>query len=221
MMTYNRIRVYAFEFPVRFSHWINFLCITAFIATGLYIGNPYAHANDSSAFLMGYMRYLHFITGYAFACSLAIRVYWAFAGNRYASWRVWFPFTPMKGADVLDAVKFYTFMSRKPPYSIGHTALAGLTYFVVFIMFLFQIVSGFALYSLQQPSLLPMIFGGWLTALMEVQTIRLLHHLCMYLIFAFVCVHIYISWWLDTVERNGLMDGIFSGHKFVTGKEWE
>ena len=220
-MADQRLRTYAWEFPVRLTHCINFLCIATFIATGLYIGNPYAPSNDPAAYLMGYMRFLHFIAGYAFVCSLAIRIYWAFAGNRFASWRVWFPFTPQRFADLMDAFKFYTFMSRKPPYAIGHTALAGLTYLVVFAIFLFQIASGFALYSLQHPSLLPMVLGGWLTALMDLQTIRMLHHISMYLIIAFVFVHLYIAWWLDTVEKNGVMGSIFGGYKFITGKEWE
>jgi Ni,Fe-hydrogenase I cytochrome b subunit len=56
---------------------------------------------------------------------------------------------------------------------------------------------------------------------MDIQNIRLFHHLATYVIAAFFLVHIYIAWWLDTVEKNGLMDGIFSGYKFVTGKEWE
>ena len=84
--------------------------------------------------------------------------------------------------------------------------------------------SGFdelALLSLSSASFLPTLVGGWLLGIMDLQTIRLWHHLMMYAIVAFFFVHIYISWWLDTVEKNGLMGSIFGGYKFVTGKEWE
>ena len=221
-MANPRIRKYAWEFPVRFTHWINFLCMVTFIATGLYIGNPYAHANDSAMYLMGYMRYLHFVAGYVFACSLLIRFYWAFQGNKFASWRVFFPFlSGERMKDFGDGVKFYAFMSKKPPYAVGHTATAGLAYLIVFLMFAFQIVSGFAMMSVAAPSALKSILGAWLLGAMDLQTIRLWHHLTMYGIVSFFMVHLYISWWVDSAEKNGLMGSIFSGFKFVSGKEWE
>jgi Ni/Fe-hydrogenase 1 B-type cytochrome subunit len=189
--------------------------------TGLYIGNPFVHAVSSKEYIMGWMRYLHFIAAYTFLMSMIIRLYWAFLGNRYASWRVWFPFTSKQWKDLMDAVKFYLFISKKPPYAVGHTALAGLTYLFVFALFLFQIVSGFALYSVNHGGAILSLLGGWLTSIMYLQTIRLLHHIAMYLIFAFVLAHVYIGWYLDIKERNGLMGSIFGGYKFVSGKEWE
>ena len=229
-----RIRKYAWEIPVRLTHWVNVLSILAFIATGIYIGNPYMHGIASNAhalnpgagtpfheYIMGWMRYVHFLAGYAFLCSFVIRIYWAFAGNEFASWRVWFPFTGKRLADLKGTIKFYLFMSKKPPYAVGHTALAGLAYLVVFSIFAFEIASGFALLSLSSASFLPTLVGGWLLGMMDLQTIRLWHHLMMYAIIAFFFIHIYISWWLDTVEKNGLMGSIFGGYKFVTGKEWE
>jgi Ni/Fe-hydrogenase 1 B-type cytochrome subunit len=218
----KRYRVYAWELPVRLCHWTNVLCILTLSATGIYISSPFMHAYRPDQYIMGTMRLLHFIAAYTFLMSCIIRLYWSFMGNKYANWRVWFPFSQRRREDMADAVRFYTFMSRKPPYAIGHTALAGLTYLVVFVLFALQIVSGFAMYGLSKPGgVLWTLLGGWLLAVMDIQSIRLFHHMTMYMILAFAAVHIYIAWWLDTVEKNGLMDGIFSGHKFVTGKEWE
>ena len=221
-MATQRIWQYVWEFPVRLTHWVNFLCITAFIATGLYIGNPYMHANVSTAYTMGWMRFIHLVAAYAFVCSLAIRTYWAFMGNKYASWRVLFPFlSAHRTKDLVDALKFYAFMSKKPPYSVGHTAMAGFVYGVILLVFLFQIGTGFALLSLSSPGVIKTFMGGWLLGVMDMQTIRLWHHFMTYVIVAFVFVHLYIGWWLDTVEHNGLMGSIFGGSKFITGKEWE
>jgi len=33
-------RVYVWELPVRFYHWVNALCVVVLIATGYMIGNP-------------------------------------------------------------------------------------------------------------------------------------------------------------------------------------
>jgi len=217
----ERLRVYAWEFPVRFTHWINVLSIITLSFTGYYIGNPFMHAISSKQYIMGWIRLIHFIAGYLFMMSVIIRIYWAFLGNRYASYKSWFPFTQKRFNDLVDAIRFYLFLNKKPPYAVGHTALSGLTYFIVFILFIFQILTGFAMYSVNHSGRLWFLLGGWLTAVMHLQTIRLFHHLEMYLILAFVLLHIYIAWYADLKERNGLMGSIFSGYKFVTGKEWE
>jgi len=209
------------EFPIRFTHWINVLCITALSITGFYIGHPFIHAISSKQYIMGWMRFIHFVSAYAFLMSLFIRIYWAFMGNKYAGWRVWFPFTSQRWRDLVGAFKYYTFMSKKPPYAVGHTAMAGITYFLVFLLLAFEVISGFAIYSLNHKGVIWTLLGGWLLGIFEVQTLTVFHYLAIYVILAFVALHIYVAWWLDTVEKNGLMGSIFSGYKFVTGKEWE
>lgn len=220
-MQEQRLRVYAWEFPVRFTHWINFICIVALSITGFYIGNPFIHAVSSKQYIMGWMRFIHFTAAYGFLLSFIIRIYWAFVGNKYASWKVWFPFTSQRWTDFMSTIKFYTFISRKPPYAVGHTALAGFVYFLLFLVFAFAIVSGFAMYSQTHKGLIWTLLGGWFLSIFEVQTIRLLHHLVLYVMIAFIGVHLYIAWWLEAAEKNGLMGSIFGGYKFVTGKEWE
>lgn len=212
-------RVYVWELPVRLTHWINTVCIVAFSITGLYIGNPFMHALSADQYIMGWMRFIHFIAGYAFLMSMIIRIYWSFMGNEHANWRVLFPFSAERWRDLIGGLKFYALLSKKAPFAIGHTATAGLTYLIVFLIFGFEIVSGFALYSVNHSGLLWTLLGGWLTGLLHLQTIRLYHHLAMYVILAFVLVHIYIAWWLDSVEKNGLMFSIFGGYKFISGKE--
>ena len=209
---------YVWEFPVRLTHWTNALSVLTFIITGLYIANPYLTPETTS---MGWMRFLHFSVGYLFACSLIVRLYWAFMGNKFAGWRVWFPFSGKRAKDFKETLKFYTFMSHKPPQAAGHTAIAGISYFILFLMFGFQITSGFALYSLGNPGPIPELMGGWMLGLFDMVTLRLYHHLVMYFIIAFILVHLYIAWWIDMAARNGTMDSIFAGYKFLTDEEWE
>lgn len=220
-MNGERLRVYAWEFPVRFTHWVNVVSIITLSITGYYIGNPFIHAISSKQYIMGWIRLIHFIAGYVFLMSVIIRVYWAFMGNRYARYKTWFPFTSRRFNDLVDALKFYLFISKKPPYAVGHTALAGFMYFIIFLLFIFQIILGFAMYSVNHSGVIWSLLGGWLTGVIHLQTIRLLHHIIMYGILAFAILHIYIGWYADSKERNGLMGSIFSGYKFVTGKEWE
>jgi Ni/Fe-hydrogenase 1 B-type cytochrome subunit len=221
-MQADRIRVYAWELPVRWSHWLNVYCMIAFFITGFYIGRPFIHAVHTTGYIMGWMRFLHFVAGYVFLFSMIMRIYWMFVGNRYASWRVLFPLTARQREDALESVKFYLFLTKKPPYAVGHSALAAMLYLCMFLLFFFEIFSGFALYSQSHLSSVFMtLLGGWLLWIMDVQTIRLWHHLVMYVLMALIAVHIYVAWYLDSVEKNGVMGSIFGGYKFVTGKEWE
>jgi Ni/Fe-hydrogenase 1 B-type cytochrome subunit len=50
---------------------------------------------------------------------------------------------------------------------------------------------------------------------------RLIHHLVMWVILAFMIHHVYSALLVDHWERNGLMSSIFSGYKFVTRGEIE
>lgn len=217
----ERKRVYVWEFPIRLTHWLFVISIAAFSVTGIYIGSPYLYAVSSKQYIMGWMRFIHFVSAYVFLMSFIIRMYWAFVGNRYASFSVWFPFTGKKIRDLVGALKFYLLIQKKPPYSVGHTALAGFVYLIVYLLFLFEIFSGFALYSVNHSGTIWTVLGGWMLNIMHLPLIRLYHHLVMYLILAFTIFHIYIATFADAKEKNGLLVSIFSGYKFVTGKEWE
>jgi Ni/Fe-hydrogenase 1 B-type cytochrome subunit len=218
----DRIRVYAWEFPVRLTHWINVLCIIALAITGYYIGNPFIHAVSSKEYVMGWVRFIHFVAAYTFLFSIILRLYWSLVGNRYANWTVFFPYSGRALKDLFQTLAFYLFLRKKPPYAVGHTAFAGFTYFFVFLIYWFMIFSGFAMYALNRDvGTLWTVLGGWMTGFLHLQTIRLFHHLGMYVLLAFTVTHVYIAWYLDVKERNGLMGSIFGGYKFVTGKEWE
>ncbi len=217
--TMLRLRVYVWEFPVRFTHWINAFSILVLSITGFYIGNPFIHAYSSKQYIMGWIRFIHFVSAYTFLMSMIIRIYWAFMGNKYACYKVWFPFSAQKLGELVDALKFYSFLSKKPPYTVGHHALAGFTYLIVYLLFVFEIVSGYALYSVNHKGAIWQALGGWLVGIMALPIIRLYHHLVMYVLIAFTLIHVYFSWYSDAREKNGLLISIFNGYKFATGKE--
>lgn len=214
-------REYIWEVPVRLTHWLFVLSIVAFSVTGLYIGSPYLYAVSTKEYIMGWMRFIHFVAAYVFLMSFIIRMYWALMGNKYACFCVWFPFTAKKMREFIDTLKFYLLIRNKPPDNAGHTALAGFTYLIIYLLFLFEIFSGFALYSVNHTGAIWTILGGWMTGFMYLPMIRLYHHLVMYVLIAFAILHVYLAIFADSREKNGLLLSIFSGYKFVTGKEQE
>ena len=73
-MIEQRMRIYAWEFPVRLTHWINFLCIIVLSVTGFYIGRPFIHAYSTDQYIMGWVRFIHFVAAYAFLWGKALLI---------------------------------------------------------------------------------------------------------------------------------------------------
>lgn len=209
-------RVYVWEFPVRFVHWINVLCIIILSITGFYIGAPFIHAYSAEQYVMGWMRLIHVATAYLFSVCLAIRLYWGFMGNEYARWTAFLsPFSKEGCKKLMEALGFFLFLKKQPPHHTGHSACASFAYLVLFFLLFLEFLTGFALYSqAYQSSVMNSLFG-WLFIIFSSQTVRLYHHLIMWLLLSFGVFHVYIGWVLDELEKNGLMESIFTGYKFV------
>jgi Ni/Fe-hydrogenase 1 B-type cytochrome subunit len=208
-------RVYVWEFPVRLTHWLNVLSIVTLGITGYYIGSPFIHAYSADQYIMGWMRFIHFSAAYVFTASVVVRLYWSFAGNAYASWRNFVPHSAEQSMGMIHQMMFYSFLSDKPRFVVGHNPLAGLYYLVMMVMFLTEILTGFSLYSLSNPGGFYSSLLGWMFVLFNIQTVRFIHHLIMWVLVYFVMVHIYISFYLDSYEKSGLVGSIFTGYKSV------
>jgi Ni/Fe-hydrogenase 1 B-type cytochrome subunit len=138
-------------------------------------------------------------------------------GNKYAKIDQFVPVKADRWKNVIDTALFYAFLKKNLPHSPGHTGLAGVTYFCLILLFLLEILTGFAMYSQSHVGGIWTLLGGWLLGVFTSGTIRLIHHLIMWLIAVFVIFHVYISWHNDRLERNGLMSSIFSGFKTSDG----
>jgi Ni/Fe-hydrogenase 1 B-type cytochrome subunit len=216
-----RYSVYVWQWPVRITHWAIVISIGVLTVTGLYIANPFIGTTGpaSNQYLMGTMRFVHFLTAFVFTISVLFRIYWAFAGNKYARWNQFIPVQAARLRGLGRMLKFYLFIKREPPATIGHNALAGLTYTVIYLLFLVQIITGFALYSI------PFLGGfwpaafGWVFLLFDIPTVRVIHDVVMWLFLAFVIHHVYSAILVDIEEGSGVLSSIFSGYKSLTSRQ--
>jgi Ni/Fe-hydrogenase 1 B-type cytochrome subunit len=205
-------RVYVWEVPVRLTHWVNVAAILVLSASGFYIGHPVL---GGTTFLMAWVRGTHRITAWVFIASLALRVYWGFMGNRWASWRVLFPWATAEGRrEVWRTLLYYLFVRRQPPSDLGHNPLAAATYSLVVLLILVEVATGLALQSLGTQGWRTLLVG-WLFAWVSPQGIRLTHHLIMWLLLGFAVHHVYSAILVDAEERNGTLTSIFSGYKWA------
>jgi Ni/Fe-hydrogenase 1 B-type cytochrome subunit len=213
-------RVYVWDLIVRLSHWIIMLAIFMLAITGIYIGKPYlipaGPANEQ--FVMATMKTVHFYAAMIFTLTVATRIAWMFVGSYYARWHQFVPTNPRRRRDVFGMLKFYLFISKKPPLNVGHNPLAGSTYLLVFGLYLTMIFTGFALYSVSAVGY--MQWWEWLLPVLGgPQTARWIHHLAMWFLLGFLAHHIWSAILVSRVEGLGLIDSMFSGYKFLP-KSW-
>ena len=210
-------RKYVWQAPVRLSHWINAFAVGTLFLTGLYIANPALAPNGEAAnhFVMGRVREIHFVSGYALLFGFLLRIYCFYFGNNYS--RSGFPFVWRKEwwADLRAQAMQYLRLERGHVH-LGHNALAGLvyTFFVIFLGWC-QIFTGFALYSESNPGGFWDRLLGWVIPLLGGSyMVHLWHHTLAWSFVVFTIVHLYIVFFDSHQFRNGLITSIISGYKF-------
>jgi Ni/Fe-hydrogenase 1 B-type cytochrome subunit len=190
-------QVYVWDLPLRFFHWTNAACVFVLGVTGLIMGSPPPWGGPaveaSGRYLFGSVRFVHFAFAYLFLLNFLGRVYWGFAGNDFARWKSFFPGTRAKRKEVLQVLCLDIFMICKlPVLSIGANALAGIIYSAMYLVVLFQILTGFALYSVMSQAWFPRLFAGLITTM-----------------------HIDLSWYHDYLEGRGTISSMIGGWKFI------
>jgi len=216
-------RVFVWEVPVRIFHWVNFIAITSLIATGILIGNPPAIMSGVEAtnqYWFGINRFIHFASAYIFTLNILYRVFWSFMGNKYANWKVFFPFTK-KGLKKLKEVLVTDIFLINPKkydfshHSVGHNPLAAIGYAGFFILVIVQIATGFGLYADNATWWFPKLFT-WVVPLLGGDAFtRLTHHIVMWIIIMFTVLHIYLVFFHDWLDGRGETSSMIGGYKFV------
>jgi Ni/Fe-hydrogenase 1 B-type cytochrome subunit len=219
-----RVSVYVWDLPVRVIHWTIALSLFVLAATGFAIGQPFISVSGPAGdhFVMGTIKAVHFYAAIAFAVAVLSRIWWMFAGNRWASWRQLVPTTSARRRRFLETLRFYTLLRVDAPPEIGHNPVAGLAYVAVYGLCLVEIATGLALYGSSAAWDSPLRgFAGLATLLGGLQVVRWIHHVVMWLLLGFFVHHLASAILVSSVEGNGLMGSIFSGSKFVTREEIE
>jgi Ni/Fe-hydrogenase 1 B-type cytochrome subunit len=212
-------RVYVWEIPVRFYHWLNFLAVIALCLTGYLIGRPLAiqqAAEASYSYWFGWVRFLHFVAAYIFFFNFLFRLYWGFVGNQFASWENFILHRKSQLKEIGVVLKVDVLQARiQPMATIGHNALAGFTYFLTFLAFSFQALTGFGMYSAMSDAWLPRLFA-WIVPLMGGDfAVRQWHHMFMWFFILFAIVHVYLVFYHDYVEGRGSLSSMGGGWKFI------
>ena len=209
--------LYVFEAPVRIWHWLHALSIVVLAVTGYLIANPLPSIGGEASehFLMGNLRMIHFIAGYVFAIGFAVRIYWAFVGNRYSRELFYLPvWRGQWWRDLWEELKFYLFLRREAPQIPAHNPVAQIAMWLFnAVLGLFMIATGFALYGegLGLGSWADTWFGWVIPVFGGSQSVRMWHFLGMWLFIVFSILHIYMAVRADIMGRQSSVSAIIGG----------
>jgi Ni/Fe-hydrogenase 1 B-type cytochrome subunit len=213
------MEVHVWELPVRLYHWINALCITALCITGYLIGAPLAIVNGTEAYFnywFGTVRFIHFIAAFLFFFNFLFRIYWGFTGNEFSRWYNFIPLKRCQWTEIINVIKVDVLqITNRQIDSIGHNSLASLIYFVTFLIFLLQCLTGFGMYAAMSNAFLPKLFSWVVPLLGGDMRVRQIHHLLMWGFILFAIVHIYLVFYHDYIERRGVTSSMIGGWKFI------
>jgi Ni/Fe-hydrogenase 1 B-type cytochrome subunit len=212
------VPVYVWQVPVRVTHWLIALSLFVLSGTGIYIGRPFMTVPGDAGqwFVMGWMRIIHLYAAIVFTCAVLARVIWMFTGNKYARWDKFLAIHRTRQKGILPTVLFYSFLRDKPPGYVGHNPVAGSAYLLVFGLYFLAIGTGLVMYApsaevgspLRWFASLAPLFGG-------LQIARWIHHVVMWLLLGFTLHHVYSAVLVSSIEKNGTIDSIIAGYKWV------
>ncbi|RJP73705.1 MAG: Ni/Fe-hydrogenase, b-type cytochrome subunit [Candidatus Zixiibacteriota bacterium] len=209
------VRAYIWELPVRITHWVIFFAVLVLSVTGYYIHRPYISFGADQEFTMATMRFIHVVTGFVFTLAFLVRMYWMFTGNYCARWRAFIPLRRYQWTGMGEMFKYYTFLRWYPAFRIGHNALAAVAYMVIFLVMLIEILTGLVMFERIVHSGFLEALVGWIPLVLNIQYLREIHFFIMFVFFIFIIHHVYSAALVSAEEKNGLVESIFTGYKFV------
>ncbi|MBT8230878.1 MAG: cytochrome b/b6 domain-containing protein, partial [Bacteroidia bacterium] len=177
-------------------------------------------AEASYSYWFGTVRFIHFMTAYIFTLNLIVRFYWAFKGNRFANWRVFFPWSKKSIEKIKHVFKVDVFLQSEEKedlsfIAVGHNPLAAISYLALFALCIVQVFTGFALYAPNASWFFPKMFGFVTGIFGEEFMVRSIHHAITWLIVLFTLIHVYLVVYHDWLEGRGEASAMFGGYKFV------
>jgi len=214
---------YVYEAPLRVWHWVNAMSMVVLAITGYLIGKPLPTPFGEAAdhYIMGYVRYTHYIVAYIFVAGLVARLYWAIVGNSHARQIFLLPFRSREWwKEVWFEVRWYLFLERTPKKYLGHNPMAVLMMFFFFTVLAFGMtLTGFGLYV--------EVFGsggigdflfGWVVPLFGgSQQTHSWHRLGMWLMMSFALLHVYAALREEVLSQHSLISTMISGWRMFKG----
>ena len=212
----NRKEYYIFSPFLRIFHWIMASQIVILFATGLLITKPMDVAAVEPVFSvtsMDLVRDIHFTSAFILCASLILRVYGFIInkGDRLFP-RVW------EGhfyEETVDVALHYMLL-RPHHASFLRNPLARGSYAMLYVLLLIEILTGFAMYFMTDPTSTGGMLFGWVNVLVGSEMMsHYIHHYVAWFIILFAIGHLYMVIRAEFMEGESEVSSMFSGKKIL------
>ena len=212
----QRKEYYLFSPVLRIFHWIMVVSILVLFGTGLLITKPMDVTSTEPYFTsmsMDWVRDIHFLFAFIFCASFILRIYGFIVnkGDRLFP-RVWEGHFYEETVEV--ALHYMLLKSHHAPFL--RNPLARASYAGLYVMVLIEVLTGFAMYFMTEPSNVGGALFGWVNTLLgsEMMT-HYIHHYVAWLIIVFAIGHLYMVIRAEFMEGESEVSSMFSGKKVL------
>ncbi|NPA80141.1 MAG: Ni/Fe-hydrogenase, b-type cytochrome subunit [Thermotogae bacterium] len=212
-----------YDLPVRISHWVMAASISVLMITGYLIGDPpFSQPGDATdLFLLGLIRYMHFVAAYFLTAAFILRLYWGFVGSEESRWSAFIPWGRKFWRHVF--LEIYDLLWPRRPWHlyIGHFPIAKFAYVAVYLAVVFSIVSGFVMYASAQYSPMWRFVAEWGLKLFgdNLNWARQLHHWLLWFFAVFVIIHVYLVVYTAARATTSAVASMIGGYKLLREEE--
>lgn len=220
-MKLDRKSEYEFSIGLRLTHWLRAAMIVVLIASGYYLSYVFISPEISSEptlFMQAKFRAVHQIAGFVLIGCLIFKIY-LFIFDRQSRKELKSIFDLLNPLVWYRQLKFYLFLGEHPHLKGVYNPLQFIAYTAFYAILIAICLTGLVLYAhVYHEGLGGAIYNlaRELEALMGgLANVRTIHRLCMWAIIIFVPVHVYMVVFNAIKGKDGAMDAIVSGYKFI------
>lgn len=217
----NREAVYEFSIGLRLTHWLRAISIVVLTVSGLYIAYVFVApvvTGEPVNFMNAKWRMVHEVAGFILLGCLIFKCYLFFFDKKSHGERV-------SLADILnikvwvEQIKYYLFIGEHPHLKGVYNPLQFVAYVGFYILVIGLCLTGLILYAHSYHD----GFGGLIYGCMRsfeammggLANVRQIHHILTWAVVIFVLGHVYMVIFNTVKGKDGGMDAIFSGYKFL------
>ncbi|MFL1706932.1 MULTISPECIES: Ni/Fe-hydrogenase, b-type cytochrome subunit [unclassified Campylobacter] len=217
----DRISEYEFSIGLRLTHWIRFVAIAFLVVSGFYISYVFIApevTNEPTIFLNAKWRAAHQVAGFILIAVTIFKLYLFFFDklSRKELASIYDFFSPKVW---IAQIKYYIFLGPHPHLRGVYNPLQFASYLFFYLVLFVICLTGMVLYVHVYHEGLGGLFYEPMRYFEELMgglaNVRTIHRVAMWIIMIFVPVHIYMAVFNAVKGKNGAMDAVVSGYKFV------
>lgn len=213
-----------FEFSagLRWTHWLRAIAIVVLTVTGFYLTYVFIvpEASDEPIlFLNAKFRMWHEIAGFLLVAITLYKTYLFFADRISSKERI--SFMDFVSPKIwIQQIKYYLFMGEHPHLRGVYNPLQFVAYVGLYAMLFVICITGLILYMhMYQGGGLGLFLYNYLRPLEAMMgglaMVREIHHIVMWGILIFLPIHVYMAIFNSIMGKEGSIDAIISGYKFI------